>query len=321
MTRKVEISSKTIVFTVFFILSLWLLFQVRSIIIMLFISFILMTAINPLVKLAKKIKIPTIITVLVVYIAILGLLITTVASLIPAVIEQSKGLIDQLPSFVSEVENRYSLQIDGNFFSNHFSAVPSNVLKIAVGAFSNILNILAVFFVTYYLILEREEMHTYFIGFFGNNNAEKKAEKFVEDLEKNVGGWIRGQLVLMIFIGLSTYIGFTLLGLPYALPLAIIAGLLEIIPNMGPTIAAVPAILIGLTISPAKAIGVTAFAILIQQLEINLIVPFIMKKAIGTRPLVTILALFTGYTLAGITGAILAMPIYLVIRTSIEHLN
>lgn len=321
MTRKVEISSRTTVFTVFFILSLWILFQVRSIIVMIFISFILMTAINPLVKLAKKIKIPTIITVLVVYIAILGLLITAVASLIPTVIEQSKGLIDQIPSLISEVENRYSFQIDGNFFSNHFASIPSNVLKIAAGAFSNILNILAVFFVTYHLILEREYLHTYLTRFFGRNDAEKKAEKFVEDLEKSVGSWVRGQIVLMLFIGLSTYIGFTLLKLPYALPLAIIAGLLEIVPNIGPTVAAVPAILVGLTISPVSAAGVTAFAILIQQLESNIIVPIIMKKAIGTRPLVTILVLFTGYTLAGIMGAVLAMPIYLVIRTSIKHLS
>ncbi len=122
----------------------------------------------------------------------------------------------------------------------------------------------------------------------------------------------------MAIIGLMTYLGLQLLGIPYALPLAVIAGLLEAVPNLGPTIAAIPAILIGLTVSPYVGLGALILSIVIQQLENNLIVPKIMESATGTEPLVTILVLLVGFTLGGVTGAILSMPIYLTIKTVIK---
>lgn len=321
MVRKVEISSKTITFTVFFLLSLWFLYQVRSIIVMLFVSFILMTAITPIVRLAGKIKIPTFVTVFVLYILIISSITGIIASLIPAVIYQTRGLINQLPQLTQSFSQNFNLSLDPSLLMNQFSSVPSNLLKIAAGAFSNIISILAVFFITYYLILERPNLHNYLVKFFGNNNAEKKAEQFVEDLETKLGGWIRGELALMLIIGISTYFGLYLLNIPYALPLALLAGVLEIIPNIGPTLAAVPAIFIGLTVSPLTALGVLALNILIQQLENNLIVPKVMQKAIGVKPLVTIVVLFTGFTLAGILGAVLAMPVYLTVTIITKYMD
>jgi len=112
-----------------------------------------------------------------------------------------------------------------------------------------------------------------------------------------------------------------LLGIPYALPIAVLSGLLEAVPNIGPTIAAIPAILMGLTVSPIVGLGALAMSILIQQLENNLIVPKIMQSATGTKPLVTILVLLIGYTLGGIAGAVLAMPVFLTIQTIVVEYN
>lgn len=318
MTRKVDVSSKSIVFTILFLTSLWFLYQVRSIIVMLFISFILMTAINPLVRKTRKYKIPPIITVLFIFIFTISLLAGAIASLTPAVIQQTKGLSSQLPSIIDQLNQSSFFQFNEGAFSSELASVPSNILKIAAGAFSNIINLLAIFFMTYYLILDRDNLHEYLVRFFGDGNREKQAEAFVENLERKIGGWLRGQLILMLAIGVFTYIGLLLLGIPYALPLAIIAGILEIIPNIGPILAAIPAILIGLAISPITALGVLAFNVLIQQLEANLLVPRVMEKVVGTKPLVTITVLFTGFTLAGIMGAILAMPIYLVVETMLQ---
>lgn len=320
-TTKVEISQKTIIFTITLLLSLWVLYQVRSIVVLLFIAFILMTAINPVVKLAHKIKIPTILVMLVVYFGLIALISTVIASLVPAVVQQTKDLTLVLPTYMHNLENIFNAEFDPNVIGGYLNSVPSNLLKIAGGVFSNIMNILALFFMTYYLVLDRPKLHRYLLKLFEDHEAEEKAEALVMAIEKQVGGWVRGELLLMLVIGVMTYIGLALLGVPYALPLAVIAGLLEAVPNLGPTIAAIPAIIIALTISPVIALGTLILCILIQQLENNLIVPKIMQSATGTEPLVTILVLLVGFALGGITGAILSMPIYLTIQTVIKAIS
>lgn len=320
-TRKIEISQKTILFTLGTLLSLWFLYQVRSIVVLLFIAFILMTAVNPLVRLANKIKIPTIAVMLVIYFGLIALISTVVASLVPAVVQQTKDITLLLPTYMHYLETIFNTQLDTNFAGSYLNSIPSNLLKIAAGAFSNIMNVLALFFMSYYLVLERPHLHRYLLRFFENHNAEEKAEALIVAVEKQVGGWVRGELILMIVIGLLTYIGLILLGIPYALPLAVLAGLLEVVPNLGPTIAAVPAILMGLTVSPIIGLGGLLLSILIQQLENNLIVPKIMQTATGTAPLVTIIVLLVGFTLGGIAGAILSMPIFLTGQTVIKAFN
>ncbi len=319
--QKIEISQKTIIFTVGFLLFLWFLYQIRSIIVLLFISFILMTAVHPLVKLARKVKIPVLAVMLVVYVGIIALLSTVVASLAPAVVSQTRGLTQALPTYLHSLEDVLNTQFDPSLIGSYLNSIPTNILKLAAGAASNILNILAVFFMGYYLVVERPHLHKYLTRFFPEHNAEERAESLIHAVEHRVGGWVTGELTLMLVIGLMTYVGLILLGIPYALPLAILAGLLEAVPNIGPTISAIPAILIGLTISPLIALGALAMSILIQQLENNLIVPKIMQSATGTKPLVTILVLLVGVTLGGVVGAILAMPIFLTIQTVISEFN
>jgi len=320
-TQKIEISPRTIIFTIFFLLSLWFLYQIRSIVVLLFIAFILMTAVNPLVRLANKIKLPIIVVMLVVYIGLITLLTTVIASLVPAVVQQTRGLAQALPSYLHSLENVFNTQFDPGVANGYISSIPSNLLKIAGGIFGNILNILALFFMAYYLVIERPHLHKYLLRFFPKSSAEERAESLVLAVERQVGGWVRGELLLMAIIGVLTYVGLILLGIPYALPIAVLSGLLEAVPNIGPTIAAIPAILMGLTISPIVGLGALAMSILIQQLENNLIVPKIMQSATGTKPLVTILVLLIGFTLGGIAGAILAMPIFLTIQTIIKAFN
>ena len=120
---------------------------------------------------------------------------------------------------------------------------------------------------------------------------------------------MRGQLLLMLAIGLATFLGLILLGIPYALPLAILAGLLEIIPTLGPIIAAIPSIIIGFGISPFIGFAVAFLALLVQQLESYFLVPKVMEKSVGVSPIVTLLALAVGAKLAGIAGVFISMPV------------
>ncbi len=320
-TYQVELTPKSVFYTLGTLLAIYVTYQVRSILVLLFIAFILMTAINPLVRLTQRWRIPTIVIVLTVYVAIIALFSTLVASLIPAVVSQTRGLTQALPNYLHNLEDTFNTRFDPSLTSDYLNNIPSNILKLAAGVFGNALNVMAVFFMTYYLIIERPHLHRYLLRLFENKNAEARAERLVHAIERQVGGWVRGQLVLMVIIGVLTYIGLISLGIPYALPLATLAGLLEVVPNLGPTIAAIPAILIGFSVSPLVGFGALALSILIQQLENNLIVPKIMQSATGTAPLATIIVLLVGYTLGGVIGAILAMPLYLVSQTVITELS
>jgi len=320
-TYQVEITPKSVFYVIGTLLGIYVTYQVRGILVLVFISFILMTAINPLIRATSKWKVPNVIIVLFVYAAIIALFSTLIASLVPAVVSQTKGLAQALPTYLHNLEDLFNTRFDSSVTSDYLGSIPSNLLKLAAGAFGNILNVMAVFFMTYYLINERPHLHRYLLKLFDNKNAEARAERLVHSIEAQVGGWVRGELILMLIIGAMTYFGLIALGIPYALPLATLAGLLEAVPNLGPTIAAVPAVLIGFTVSPLVGFGALALSILIQQLENNFVVPKIMQSATGTAPLVTIIVLLVGYTLGGVMGAILAMPLYLVGQTVMRELS
>lgn len=319
MPRTIEVSHRTIVFTILFLALVWIILQVTSVVISLFISILLATALGPVVDKLTKLRIPRAAAILVIYILLLSLLGWGISTIISPLIEQTTNLVNRLPDLFDQLgkwlESLGIAGVDSGVIKDQVSqlgALPANLVKFVVFFFSNLISVIAVLVVTFYLLLERKNLDDYLLILFGDN--EKKARSFIDHLEARLGGWVRGELILMFIIGLLTYVGLLLLKIPYALPLAILAGVLEILPNIGPIIAAIPAILIGVTISPIMAIAVTALYFLIQQLENSLIVPKVMQRAAGVNPLVTIISLTIGFELAGATGAILAVPIVIVLH-------
>ena len=143
---------------------------------------------------------------------------------------------------------------------------------------------------------------------------EERVRNLTVQIEEKLGGWFRGQLFLSLVIGVLSFIGLSILGISYALPLAVIAGVMEVIPVIGPIISAIPPILIALTISPILGLGVAIMYFVIQQLENHLLVPQVMKRAVGLNPLVVILTIAVGSRLLGFAGALLAVPIAVVIQ-------
>ncbi|PIP51788.1 hypothetical protein COX09_05165 [Candidatus Beckwithbacteria bacterium CG23_combo_of_CG06-09_8_20_14_all_47_9] len=303
--QKIEISQRTIIFTVFFLLGLVFLFQIRYILLFLFIALIFMSALSPLVDRLEKYRIPRGLSTVVLYILIWAFISFSVASLVPPLVEQSARFLNRLPQ---DVERLTQGRFDLSLLQPQLSALPQNLFKIIVGTFNNVVGLFTLTVIVYYLILERKNLHKYLLFLFGNNGREERAEAFINQLEKKLGGWVRGQLLLMLFVGILSYVGLLFLGIDYAVPLAFLAGILEIVPNIGPTLSAVPAILVALGSSPILALAVGALYFAIQQIENNFLVPKVMSKAVGLSPLVVIIALLVGLKLAGIAGAILAIP-------------
>lgn len=314
---RIEISYRTIVFFVFFLLSLWFLYLIRAVIIALFISLIMMSALNPLIRKLENKKIPRIIAIIMTFVVILVIVSGIIASIVPPFIDQSRSLINQIPDLL----DRYGgVPIDQQVISTQLGSVPGNIARFLIGTFSNLIALATVFVLTFYLLFERGNLHRYLSIFFGSAQTETRAEEFINELEHQIGGWIRGQMALMIIIGVLTYVGLRILGISFALPLAIFAGLLEIIPSIGPIISAIPAVLIGLAISPVTGLATIALYFLIQQFENTIIVPKVMQKAVGVRPLIIIIALMIGAKLAGVLGALLAVPSYVVLKVIVAEL-
>ena len=313
MAKKIEISHRTIIFTVFFLISLYLLYQIRHILVALFVSLIVMSALTPAVDRLEKLKIPRVLSILVVYFLILGFLGITVAGIVPPLIDQTTTLIVWFPDYVDSLglptvdHNIIASQID------QLGSIPASLLKIIVTLFSNLLSFFVLAVITFYLLIERKNLNQYLSILFGSG-GEERAKRFVDELEGKLGGWVRAQTTLMFIVSLMAYFGLRLLGIDFALPLALLAGVLEIVPNIGPVLSAVPAVLAGLVISPLMGLGVVALYFLIQQIENTLIVPQVMKKKLGLNPLVTILSLAIGFKLAGIAGAVLAIPVMLLVQ-------
>ncbi len=304
---KIEISHRTIVFTVLFLLSLWLLYQIRGAILLVFISIILTAALNPGVDFFERYKIPRFVSILVFYLAIMGFISSIFAILIPPLIEQTTNLITIAPQLLSRLGID---QIDQSVLMRELSSVPSNVFYFAASAVGSIIVTFTVLVFTFYLLLERKNLKCHLTKAFGSG-GEKAAEAFVDKLEQRLGQWVRGQVISMTFVGVLCYLGLWVLGIEFALPLAILTGISEIIPNLGSLASSVPAIIIALATSPSLALGVAALYFVVHQLLSTAILPNIMRQAIGFNPLVTLIALMAGFTLGGIGGAILALPILL----------
>ncbi len=298
MNTKLEISIKTIILTLLMLLAGWIIFMIQDILFLLFIAFLLMTAIHPLVVFLERFKIPRALGILLTYGIVFGFFGASLGSAIPALVVQSTKLVQEFPGFIARIMPYWN--IDVSSFSQQIAPIGESVVKVTLSIFSNILTLVTVLVFAFYFLIERKHADIVIQSVVGEHISEQ-VMVVLRKIEARLGSWIRGELILMTSIGVLSFIGLSLLHVEYALPLAILAGVLELIPMIGPTVSAIPA-------------SVVAMYVVVQQFENNLLVPFVMKKSVGFPPLVTILVLMIGGRFAGVVGAVLGIPVALVIQ-------
>ncbi len=318
MISRIEISHKTIVFTLVLLASIWLVLQIRDILFLVFVAFIIMSTFKPSVDWMVSKRIPRLLATILVYIVVFGIIGFSIAWTIPSVVAEITSFSQAFPAIIGKMLPH--LNLDLNSFSQQLAPIGQNILKVTISIFSNVVAVCMVMVFSFYFLLERKHAEKIVTGFVGSEKAATFID-VVERIEGRLGSWMMGQLFLMITVGLLSYIGLVLLGVKFALPLAIIAGLLEIVPNIGPIVSAIPAVLIALSVSPVSGLSVGVLYLVIQQLENNLIVPLVMKKSVGLSPIITIFSLLVGSKLAGIAGAVLAIPVLLIIQELILTLT
>jgi len=333
MNRTIEISSGTILRTIFILLLLWFLFLVRDILALVFIAIIIVSAIDPIVDWFQKKKVPRSLTVLVVYVVFLSIFGLVFGLLIPPLSSEIRGLGESFPQLAEKFSGYFRIAQDyavshnlqqqiTNFtdnFAEKVSQIGSSVFSGTISFIGGIFSLIVVLSIAFYMSVQEKGIKKFFASLASEAHRDY-ISGLVDRVQFKMGRWLQGQLFLMLIIFVLDYLGLLIIGAPYALVLALIAGILEIIPYIGPVISALIAVAISFLHSPLTGLLVLGLFILVQQLEGYVLTPLVMKRAVGLNPVVVILALIIGAKLAGVIGIIIAVPVATVIGEVVRDL-
>jgi predicted PurR-regulated permease PerM len=324
MNKQVVISFKTILLTFGIILAGYVIYRLGPVIGILAIAILLTIAMESVVNYLMRLTVfnkPLRRGVAVLISYGLLLLITAIIGTVglPPVISQFQKMISGISQIAQELNlgDGFSLQLKD--FLPQAANVSSELLSVTISVFSNVTTIFSIFVLAIYMSLDWKNLKKKFFSLFPEHLEDEAEDTFLE-VERNVGQWLKGQFILMLVIGTASFVGLLLLDVRYPLALAMVAGLLEIVPMIGPVLSAVIAAIIGFSDTPLKGVGVVALFIVIQQLENNLLVPKIMQKVSGFSPLVILLALLIGSEFFGVVGAIIAIPTTMILSILLKRI-
>ena len=319
----VKISPSIIVFIFLFLVGIWFIQKIKDILFIAFIAYIISVGLNkPICKIQDKFnwrRSTSSIFVYFIFSIILGLFL---ALILPPLVSEFSIMLGtlKLPPEINIMLDTFELNLqDIGRISEQLGGSLSAVINVISSTFSGFLTIIMTLVISLYMSIEKGQVVRDFSWLTRDDKKIKQFEEAIREINIQLGNWIRGEFITMIIVGALVFIGTTLIGLPYSLPLALLAGIMEVIPNIGPTVSAIPAILIALaTLGWPGAIVTLVLYVIIQQLENNLIVPRVMQRNINVSGLTVILGILIGGTIFGIAGALLAVPTIIVLRTIFE---
>lgn len=315
---RITISPWSIALFILIPLGLYFFWAIRDIIFSLLIAFIIMSSLRPGVNYLVSKKTPRGLAIGMVFASFVLFFLSLISIIIPPIVIETSNLIRTLPVVLEDTIPSLQGVVD---FSNISSIVPNvtnNVFGFLSALFSNTLFVIATLFFSLYFLIEENLLDRFIHRYVSKKKADRISQTLAQ-AEARMSSWFWGEITLMTVVGVLTYLGLLLIGIKYALPLAVLAGLLEVVPNIGPVISAIPAVILGFSTSYFAGFAALALYIIIQQLENNLIVPMIMKKAVGLNPILTLLALLVGGRFGGVLGVLLAIPMLLFIETILQE--
>ena len=320
--QTIEISTSTILKGLAIILGLVLVYLLRNILVMIFLAVIIAAAVDSPIDWLARHKIRRAIAVAIVYVLLIAIFGFVIYLIVPPLAKELINIAGNLPDYISGAQSK--LQWLGGEFSQtnlqdlilnlgrQLNASASNIFAATMNVFGGILSALMVLIISIYLAAKEQGVKKLVLSLVSPKN-EAYAVSLVDRILSKLGAWMRGQIILMAIIGVMVYIGLTLLKIKFALTLALLTALLEIIPIIGPIISAVPGVLFALLQSFGLAVLVAVFYLFVQELEKYLVVPMLMRKAVGLDPISVLVALMIGLELNGLIGAVIAIPIAAII--------
>ncbi len=298
------------------------LYIVRDILGLVFAALFLATLIRPAAVYFSERKVPKGVTVVVIYILLIGFALLSIGSILPVLRQQglhllntagqSWGAFSDGVAAVREFTTQYGLSDN---FQAGIESLQAQLTDLTKGLFTTVTDVLtglialaAVLVMAFYMVVQEKDARQAFHAFVPTEYQELIGH-ILHRLQEQMGRWLLGQLALCVVIGVMYFVGLSVLGFESSLVLALFAAFTESIPYLGPILGAIPVLIVGASISPLIGILSLFLVIGIQQLEGHVIVPKVMQRAVGLNPLASIIALLIGAKLFGIVGALLAIPV------------
>ena len=323
MNREIIVSIKTVLFTIGLLIAGYLIYQLQTIFGILLVSTLLTISLEPGVKffmsyqvMGKDVNRGWASGLM--YLFFVLSLIVVFTFVLPPILGQAVVLLGNLASQARQIPLLAEYTSVSSSIVPQLSNFSGSALNFLLSIFSNVFVVFTVLIVSLYMSLDWPNIKEKAIK-LAPRKARKDTKTVFEEVEVSIGHWVKGQLTLMLVVGLLSTVGLLALGVPYALALGLISGLLELVPLVGPILSAVLAGIIGFSSSSFKGFAVIILFTLIQQLENNLLVPKIMQKVSGFSPLVVLIALLVGSELFGVVGAVLAIPLMMIFMIILHH--
>jgi len=319
--------------------------SIEQILILFFVALFLSAALDPAVDTLQAKKIPRAFGILLIYLGVFVFLFIFISRLIPLIGKQVGELAGKITEFITNLtsngktdlpfEDQWRPFVDDFFKTVDKDTLIGNVqkgleyvavqLKSIAGntwtaltvVFNGLLNALIVLVITFFMVIEENNSERFFRSLFPSKYSEYIVAK-TSEIKGKVGNWLRGQIVLSVTMGTLTGLGFAIMGVEYAATLGMLAAIAEFLPMIGPTITFLAAALIASNQSIWLVVAVAIWCLFMQILEGNVLIPLIMRKAVGLSPITIILAMLIGLQFLGILGIIIALPVATVISIFIE---
>ncbi|SEM51939.1 Predicted PurR-regulated permease PerM [Paenibacillus sp. cl141a] len=314
---------------------------IKTIVLPIILSGILYYLLNPLVDMMEKRKIKRGWSILILYLLIAGILTVVVLAVIPVLRTQIMSLIDNFPTYSEKVRQQFEELTGSQLYSQLQEAVNINsqewwgtitqkateILNSTwskvggfLGAFTEIvLSIITVPFVLFYMLKDGKKLPQKILSFLPTRSRSGILH-VLQDINHQISSFIRGQIIVSVCIGILLYIGYMIIGLDYALILAIIASFTSVVPYLGPAIAITPALIVALVTSPVMLLKMIAVWTIVQLIEGKFISPQIMGKTLKIHPITIIFVILTAGNLFGVVGILLAVPGYAVLKVCVTHI-
>lgn len=280
-------------------------------------------------------------SVTIVYIVFMIVVVAVVAFILYPIFSQTGKVLGDLGFYINKVVDKYPFvskflkQIGVNYdefntsenFISYISGYGNNfndLLKQGLGLASTVaggaLTILSVLIISFYISMTYDEIIVFGLKLFKDIDKRQKFNDLIRNVNEKIGYWLQGQLVLCAIIFVFSFVILSILRIPLSLPLALLSGVLEIIPNIGPFIALIMPFLVALANgNPYQYIGVFVGYVLMQQLENYLIVPKVMSKSVNLHPFIVLIAIIVGGNLLGPIGAVIAVPVVAILVIVFDH--
>jgi len=325
----IEISTRTILKVLLFLLGIVLLYLVRDVLLILLLSIVIASGIDPGVRKLQKFRFPRPLAVLAIYITTIALFALVFYLIVPPFISEMRSFAQTFPTslektigyfhnqlnvFVSSAPEYFSIPAESltdrleTFVNNNLVSFFSAGSAVGSSVFGGMVSFIFLIVLSFYFSVQENG-----IAHFLKIITPLEHEAYIIDLwtrsQHKIGKWLQGQMLLGVLVGVLVYLGLTLLGVRYALILALLSAVFELIPIFGPILAAIPGVLFAFIQAPILAFWVIILYLIVQQMENHLIYPLVVRKAIGVPPLLVIIALLVGGKLAGFIGFVLAVPI------------